>query len=1086
MVLVMTGGSHERYKTDGKFDYTKWKASMDAFNTPQMRDAVREGVENGTIVMNSVMDEPQIKDWGGVMTKPLLDQMAAYVKAIFPTLPVGVVVRWDWRLDERYQVMDVILAQYQWNKGDVVAYRNNVLAQARLDGVEVLFSMNVIGGGIYSWKTQECPIPLTGGPSGFPPNCRVTPDQLRDWGRILGVAGCAMTFWRYDAEFWANPANVQAMNDVAATLSTVPARPCRRLGPTPVPPAPNIRPTAAFDPPNCTVGVACQFTDGSRDTDGTLSSWSWDFGNGATSTEANPSHTFATTGSHDVTLEVTDNAGGTHGVTRTVTVGAAPNVPPTASFDSPSCTAGVACRFTDGSRDTDGVLSTWSWDFGNGATSTEANPSHTFATAGSHAVTLEVTDEAGGTDAVTRTVTVEAAPNIQPTAAFNPPSCTSGVACRFTDGSSDEDGTVSAWSWDFGDGGSSTRQNPSRTYAAEGSYSVTLGVTDNRGGSVMVTHSVTVEAGSNIRPTAAFDPPSCTAKAACQFTDGSSDEGGTLSEWSWDFGNGAGSTDANPSHTFPTSGSHSVTLEVTDDAGGTDAVTRTVTVEPAPNIRPTAAFDPPSCTSGVACRFTDGSSDEDGTLSAWSWDFGDGGSSSQQNPSRTFADAGTYSVALEVTDNAGGTDAVTRTVTVEARVNVLPTAAFNAPGCTVGVACQFTDGSRDEDGTLSAWSWNFGDGGSSNLQNPVRTYAEAGTFSVTLGVTDDAGGTGNVTQTVTVEAKPNAPPTAAFAPPSCTVGVPCQFTDGSTDEDGTLSTWSWDFGDGGGSALQHPTRTYASAGTFTVTLSVNDNAMASDQHSGSVVVAAAPVPITLTVTGRVDATKQYMTLRWTSTTGASVDVYRNGTFLLNTPNDGQYTNSRNLPGSSSYTYKVCRVGSTFCSNESTVTFSAQTQNALPVANFTAQCSGLACTFTSTSTDSDGVIASWSWTFGDGTKSTARNPSRTYAAAGTFTVTLKVTDDKGGAHQRSASVTVGSIVLAVSGRVDATKQYMTLTWTGARGTAVNIYRNGALLGSTENDGKYTNSRNFIGPATYAYKVCETASTRCSNTATVVFR
>jgi PKD repeat protein len=1171
MVLVMTGGSHERYKTDGKFDYTKWKASMDAFNTPQMRDAVREGVANGTIVMNSVMDEPQIKDWGGVMTKPLLDQMAAYVKALFPTLPVGVVVRWDWRLDERYQVMDVILAQYQWNKGDVVAYRDNVLAQARLDGVEVLFSMNVIGGGIYSWKTQECPIPLTGGPSGFPPNCRVTPDQLRDWGRILGVAGCAMTFWRYDAEFWANPANVQAMNDVAATLSTVPARPCRRLGTSSVPPTPaNIRPIAAFDPPGCAVGVACQFTDGSSDTDGTLRSWSWDFGNGATSTEANPSHTFATTGSHDVTLEVTDNAGGTHRVTRTVTVDAAPNIRPTAAFDPPSCTVGVACQFTDGSSDTDGTLRSWSWGFGNGATSTEANPSHTFATTGSHDITLEVTDNAGGTHRVTRTVTVEAAPNIQPTAAFDPPGCTSGVACRFTDGSSDEDGTLTAWSWDFGEGGSSTRRNPSRTYAAEGSYSVTLAVTDNRGGSAMVTHTVIVEAGSNIRPTAAFDPPNCTAKAACQFTDGSSDEGGTLTAWSWDFGNGAGSTDANPSHTFPTSGSHSVTLEVTDDAGGTDAVTRTVTVEPAPNIQPTAAFDAPSCTSGVACRFTDRSGDEDGTLSAWSWDFGDGGSSTQQNPSRTFADAGTYSVILEVTDNAGGTDAVTRTVTVEARVNAQPSAAFTSPSCTVGVACQFTDGSSDEDGTVDAWSWDFGDGGSSTQQNPSRTFAEAGTFSVTLSVTDDAGGTDAVTRTVTVEAnipptaaftapectaeaacqftdgssdddgtlsawswdfgdggssiqqspsrtytapgsydvtlevtddagataaftrtvaveaRPNTPPRAAFDPPSCTVGTPCPFSDASSDDDGTLSAWSWDFGDGSRSTLQNPTRTYGSAGTYTVTLSVTDNNLASHSQSGAVVVTAAPVPIVLSVTGRVDATKQYMALTWTNTPGVSVDVYRNGVFLLNTPNDGGYTNSRQLPGSPSYTYKVCQVGSTFCSNEATVTFSAPTQNVLPVANFTARCSGLTCTFTSSSTDSDGVIVSWSWTFGDGSRSTARNPTRTFATAGTFTVTLKVTDDKGGTHQRSASIKVGSIVLSVSGRVDATKQYMTLSWTGASGTMVNVYRNNVLIKNTENDGRYTNSRTFLGPATYIYRVCETAGTKCSNNATVIFK
>lgn len=150
LMLNMTGGSHERYKTDGKFDLSKWKAVMNTYGTEQIKAAVRAGVEDGTVIMNSVMDEPQITDWGGVMTKPLLDEMATYVKNMFPTLPVGVVARWDWRTHERYQVIDAILAQYQWNKGSVTAYRDNVLAQARLEGIAVVFSMNILDGGIMS------------------------------------------------------------------------------------------------------------------------------------------------------------------------------------------------------------------------------------------------------------------------------------------------------------------------------------------------------------------------------------------------------------------------------------------------------------------------------------------------------------------------------------------------------------------------------------------------------------------------------------------------------------------------------------------------------------------------------------------------------------------------------------------------------------------------------------------------------------------------------------------------------------------------------------------------------------------------
>jgi len=176
------------------------------------------------------------------------------------------------------------------------------------------------------------------------------------------------------------------------------------------------------------------------------------------------------------------------------------------------------------------------------------------------------------------------------------------------------------------------------------------------------------------------------------------------------------------------------------------------------------------------------------------------------------------------------------------------------------------------------------------------------------------------------------------------------------------------------------------------------------------------------------------------------------------------------------------------SKSAQVTVSGSTSNAPPVADFTSSCSGLTCGFTDRSTDTDGSVVGWSWAFGDGSTSTARNPSRTYAAGGTYSVTLTVTDDGGATQQRSGSVTVpasSSIVLNVSGRVDATRQYMALTWTGASGTTVNVFRNGPLLTNTENDGKYTNSRAFTGSATYTYKICQVGSSVCSNEATVTF-
>lgn len=161
-------------------------------------------------------------------------------------------------------------------------------------------------------------------------------------------------------------------------------------------------------------------------------------------------------------------------------------------------------------------------------------------------------------------------------------------------------------------------------------------------------------------------------------------------------------------------------------------------------------------------------------------------------------------------------------------------------------------------------------------------------------------------------------------------------------------------------------------------------------------------------------------------------------------------------------------------------------NAPPTADFTPSCSGLACTFTDKSVDSDGTVTGWSWSFGDGTTSTSRNPAMTYAAAGSYSVTLTATDNVGATQQKTKPVTVGSaITLSVTGRVDATKQYMTLVWSNANGASVDVYRNGPYLTNTPNDGKYTNSRAFLGPASYTYKVCEVGTTVCSNPATVTF-
>ena len=248
----------------------------------------------------------------------------------------------------------------------------------------------------------------------------------------------------------------------------------------------NVSPTAAFTS-SCT-NLSCSFTDGSSDSDGSIASRSWSFGDNTSGTGTAPSHTYAAAGTYTVTLTVTDDKGATGTVSHSVTVQAA-NVSPNAAF-SKSCT-NLSCGFTDASSDPDGSIASRSWTFGDNTTSTATNPSHAYAAAGTYTVTLTVTDNKGASKSISKQVTVSSVANVAPNAYFGS-SCTK-LVCTFTDRSKDSDGTITAWRWTFGDATTaSTVRNPSHTYKAGGTYKVVLKVTDNKGATGSISHSVTV------------------------------------------------------------------------------------------------------------------------------------------------------------------------------------------------------------------------------------------------------------------------------------------------------------------------------------------------------------------------------------------------------------------------------------------------------------------------------------------------------------------------------------------------------------------------------------------------------------------
>ena len=234
LVIAMTGGSSKEYTTNGQFDLAKWKNKMNTYKTATIRNAVAAGVADGTIIGNTLIDEPETRQWGSILTKGMIDQMAAYAKSIFTTLPVGVnhgPPAYKWRSAERYKLVDYVLYQYAHyvTSGNVAAWRDAVLARARYEGVTPALSLNIINGGVQDRDgTWDCTGSGQAGRGTRTPNCRTTASQLLSWGKALAPYGCFLTMWRYDGANMSKVANQDAFKNIAAVVASKPHRSCRR------------------------------------------------------------------------------------------------------------------------------------------------------------------------------------------------------------------------------------------------------------------------------------------------------------------------------------------------------------------------------------------------------------------------------------------------------------------------------------------------------------------------------------------------------------------------------------------------------------------------------------------------------------------------------------------------------------------------------------------------------------------------------------------------------------------------------------------------------------------------------------------
>jgi len=496
-------------------------------------------------------------------------------------------------------------------------------------------------------------------------------------------------------------------------------------------------PSAQFSgsPTSGQAPLTVQFADQSTPGSATITSWQWAFGDGGTSTARSPSHTYTVSGSYTVSLTVTSSAG-QDTQTKTSYLNVSSSVFPTAQF-SGSPTSGQApltVQFTDQSTPGSSPVTAWSWSFGDGATSAARSPSHTYTVAGSYTVSLTVTTSAGQ-DTQTKTSYVNASSSVAPTAQFSgsPTSGAAPLTVQFTDQSTPGSSQITAWLWSFGDGSTSTAQDPSHVYAAAGSYTVSLKVLTSAGQNTQ-TRTNYVAVSSPVPPTAGFSgsPTNGSAPLAVQFTDESTSGSAPITSWSWTFGDGGTSSAQNPRHTYTAAGSHTVRLIVASSAGR-DTLSRAGYIGVI--AAPTAGFgaSPRSGARPLAVQFTDQSTAGSAPITSWSWSFGDGGTSTEQNPLHTYIDAGSYTVQL-IVGSSVGSDTLSRVDYITACAP--PTADFSASptsGLTL-VTAQFTDRSTPGSSPITSWSWSFGDGATSAEQNPTHLYLLPGRYDVSLTV----------------------------------------------------------------------------------------------------------------------------------------------------------------------------------------------------------------------------------------------------------------------------------------------------------------------------------------------------------------
>ena len=805
---------------------------------------------------------------------------------------------------------------------------------------------------------------------------------------------------------------------------------------------PNQSPTAGFNfvPTDPMVLDTVTFTSTSDDPDGSIVLTQWDFTNDGTfdAAGAQVNHAYLFGGNYTVRIKVTDNEGATKELTKVVGVSTPPNDPPTANFSvtpgSPKTLENVT--FDSTSSDSDGTIVSYEWELDGDDDFNDhlgSSASKVFSPSGTYPIKLRVVDSGGASQVATKNVVIA---NRLPTADFevSPAAPKKNENVTFTSLASDPENRIQLLEWDLdGDNQYDDAFGPSAqtTFDTPGTKTVRLKITDSDGGSHTAAKTLNVPSQP---PVASFvySPATPLSLQAVTFTSTSSDPDGSIAQIRWDTDgdnnfNDDGS-DIEAERTFNTAGPRTVRLRVTDDDNNTVTVSQVVQIA---NRAPTAVIDAPTAApknTNVTFRSNaagNASTDLDGTITKTQWDSDNDGFFDDETTAqitKSFPTTGPKTIRLQVTDNSNATHIDTHVINIDPSGNVSPKATFTvSPATPLSLTnVTFTSTSTDDDGTIVKTEWDF-DNDPTVFEKSGKTvthqFPVPGPAFVTLRVTDEDGAAQTLTKTVNVL---NQGPTASIgidtaAPVSLIPIVFSASAPGTADKDGTIFSRQWDFDEDGfddGLGESVPW-TFEKQGSYVVKVKVTDNSGASAVATRVVNVANTlpratfmhspdspnpREPVTLTSTSKDPDEDQITALAWDTDNDGAFDDGTTPQVIKVFPTSG---------------FQTVRLKVT--DNRGGQAIGSQTivvGNRPPTASFdfrpAAPVSGQLVTLFSTSDDPDKNIESVDWDLdGDGAyDASGGSASRTFPA-GSFNVSMRVTDTEG-----SFAIVTNTIVVGV--------------------------------------------------------------------------